>query len=108
MTGTQIVAIVFIVLFLIESIDNFRLRRQHQRDKGLITSTGKINYQLLQEYDKLKTTLTEIKYIAEVAGNSQYLTFPDFNLKQNAKMLMGQFNRCLQQILQKISEVEND
>jgi len=31
------------------------LKRQHQGDKGLITSTGKMNYQLLQEYDKLKT-----------------------------------------------------
>ena len=38
-----------------------RLKRQHQGDKGLITSTGKMNYQLLQEYDKLKTCLTEIK-----------------------------------------------
>ena len=37
------------------------LKRQHQGDKGLITSTGKMNYQLLQEYDKLKTALTEIK-----------------------------------------------
>lgn len=27
MTGTQIVAIVFIVLFLVEAIDNFRLKK---------------------------------------------------------------------------------
>lgn len=27
MTGTQIVAIVFIVLFLIEAIDNYRLKK---------------------------------------------------------------------------------
>ena len=31
-----------------------QLKRQHQADKGLITSIGKQNYQLLQEYDKLK------------------------------------------------------
>lgn len=34
--------------------ENRQLKRQHQGDKGLITSTGKMNYQLLQEYDKLK------------------------------------------------------
>ena len=41
------------------------LKKQHQGDKGLITSTGKMNYQLIQEYDKLKNCLTEIKEIAE-------------------------------------------
>lgn len=30
------------------------LKRQHESDKGLITSTGKMNYQLLQEYVKYK------------------------------------------------------
>lgn len=42
------------------------LKKQHENDKGLITSTGKMNYQLLQEYDKLKNCLTEIKEIAEI------------------------------------------
>ena len=41
--------------------ENEELKRQHQADKGLITSIGKMNYQLIQEYDKLKTALTEIK-----------------------------------------------
>ena len=34
--------------------ENDELKRQRQGDKGLITSTGKMNYQLIQEYDKLK------------------------------------------------------
>ena len=63
--------------------------------------------QAVNKNRELKQTLTEIKEIAEDAGNTQYLTFPDFNLKQNVKMLMGQFNGYLQQILQKISEVED-
>ena len=62
--------------------------------------------ELKTENRKLKQTLAEIKEIAEEAGNTQYLTFPDFNLQQNAKMLMGQFNGYLQQILQKISKCE--
>ena len=37
------------------------LEQQHQGDKGLITATGKMNYQLLQEYDKLKTEHEELK-----------------------------------------------
>ena len=63
------------------------LKRQHQGDKGLITSTGKMNYQLLQEYDKLKTALTEIKEIAE---DESYIGFWDEQISK---------------ILQKISEV---
>lgn len=60
--------------------------------------------QLKEECNQLTQTLLEIKAIAEEAGNKQYLTFPDFNLKQNAKMLIGQFNGCLQQILKKIND----
>jgi hypothetical protein len=51
--------------------ENDELKRQHQADKGLITSTGKQNYQLLQEYDKLKTALAEIKPILELYANSK-------------------------------------
>ena len=61
---------------------------------------------LAEKNSRLMGCLTEIKEIAEEAGNTQYLTFPDFDLKQNAKMLMGQFNGYLQQILQKIIESE--
>ena len=74
----------------------------------MIREIGKMLGDLQIENDKLKQTLTEIKEIAETAGNTQYLTFPDFNLKQNVKMLMGQFNGYLQQILQKISECEGN
>lgn len=80
--------------------------------KGLetivIAELAKKSIRITAENRKLEQTLTEIKEIAEEAGNTQYLTFPDFNLKQNAKMLMGQFNGYLQQIIQKISEVENE
>ena len=41
--------------------DNEELKRQHESDKGLITSTGKMNYQLIQEYDKLKAENEELK-----------------------------------------------
>ena len=68
-----------------------QLKRQHQGDKGLITSTGKMNYQLLQEYDKLKTALTEIKEIAKKGFESSQLT----------KLI-------LDLILQKISECEGN
>ena len=78
--------------------ENDQLKRQHQGDKGLITSAGKMNYQLIQEYDKLKNCLAEIKEIA----------------KENIRIadlegLNGVYRRGLAtQILQKISEMEND
>ena len=68
------------------------LKKQHQADKGLITSTGKMNYQLIQEYDKLKTALTEIKEIIH------------FN---KTNRLSGGADISIEQILQKISEVED-
>ena len=67
-----------------------QLKRQHQANKGLITATGKMNYQLLQEYDKLKIALIGIKDIAEnhkATAHCDYLTDMD-------------------KILQKISECE--
>ena len=77
------------------------LKEQHQGDKGLITSTGKMNYQLLQEYDKLKTTLTEIKEIA-ITGLEGFC--PKCSRKECGD------NNCIEtairDILQKISEVE--
>ena len=66
-----------------------QLKRQHESDKGLITSTGKMNYQLLQEYDKMKQTLAEIK---EIAKAESYLS------PQSTRLLVHN-------ILQKISEV---
>lgn len=92
--------------------ENNKLKRQYkelgQCAKRLKDYYYKEKETLSNRFLKLKQALAEIKEIAEEAGNTQYLTFPDFNLKQNAKMLMGQFNGYLQQILQKISEVEND
>ena len=72
--------------------ENDQLKRQHQGDKGLITSTGKQNYQLLQEYDKLKTTLAEIKEIAEKG------CYDDCGMPLDELSI----------ILQKISEVEDE
>ena len=100
--------------------ENEELKRQHQADKGLITSIGKMNYQLIQEYDKLKEekqglikdweekknlayeiackneklkqTLTEIKKIAENAKTKVFVDMEEF----------------WEQILQKISECEGN
>ena len=74
--------------------ENEDLKRQHNGDKGLITSTGKINYQLIQEYDKLKNCLTDIEEIA--------MCIMDDDLEESSAYYNAK------QILQKISEVEND
>ena len=68
------------------------LKLQHQADKGLITSIGKQNYQLLQEYDKLKKCLTDIEEIA--------MCIMDDDLEESSAYYNAK------QILQKISEVE--
>lgn len=60
------------------------------------------HYKQLQRY---KQAIEEIEKIAKEAGNTEYMTFPDFDLKINAKMLMGQFNRYLAKIIQKCEEV---
>lgn len=95
-----------------------QLKKQHEADKGLITSTGKMNYQLLQEYDKLKTENNNIKETFDGLFKVQY------KLADNNKKL----RQCLTEIkeiteewegaesaymvssliLQKISEVENE
>ena len=108
-----------------------QLKRQHQGDKGLITSTGKMNYQLLQEYDKLKTALTEIKEIAKphqrnidkICGHCRRYDgchaccIDDINCYQHKKpttpacdkyceLKEFEINNIANQILQKISECE--
>ena len=99
--------------------ENDELKRQHQGDKGLITSTGKMNYQLLQEYDKLKAenevlqkdlaTIDAVKdtVIAQYKQLKQTLT----EIKEILQANKEELNECLYndidgQILQKISEVE--
>ena len=72
--------------------ENKELKKQHQADKGLITSMGKMNYQLLQEYDKLKTTLAELEVIA--------MGIMDDDLEESSAYYDAK------QILQKISECE--
>ena len=84
----------------------YELQQQLDQLKAENKHINDLLNQALKELEKTIETLTEIKEIAKKAGNTQYLTFPDFNLQQNAKMLMGQFNGYLQQILQKISECE--
>ena len=80
-------------------------KRQHQGDKGLITSTGKMNYQLLQEYDKLKTALTEIKEIAEKCCIMQ-TTLDCENYDDCTQCGRISDGEGIQQIFQKISEEE--
>lgn len=70
-----------------------QLKRQHEADKGLITSTGKMNYQLMQKYDKMKNCITQIKEIAKKS-------------MREGKMLSGGW--LYQFIEQKISEAENE
>ena len=84
------------------------LKRQHQGDKGLITSTGKMNYQLLQEYDKLKNCLTEIKEIAEHCIKQDICTTCDNSDKCHIEdEEIPTYDVC-KLILQKISECEGN
>ena len=85
--------------------ENEELKKQHQGDKGLITSTGKMNYQLIQEYDKLKNCLTEIKEIAEKSCCLQPTsTCEEYeNCKECSRT---SDDETVKQILQKISECE--
>lgn len=62
-------------------------------------------YELTEQLHHYKQAIEEIEKISKEAGNTEYLTFPDFDLKQNAKMLMGQFNGYLEQIIQKCEEI---
>lgn len=83
------------------------LKKQRQADKGLITSTGKMNYQLIQEYDKLKNCLTEIKGIAEKSCCLQPTsTCEEYeNCKECSRT---SDDETVKQILQKISECEGN
>ena len=92
------------------------LKRQHQADKGLITSTGKMNYQLLQEYDRLKEENEQLKNndifsVRYFKGKNDKLKQTLTEIKEIAKN--GCYDDCgmpldeLSIILQKISEVED-
>ena len=78
------------------------LKRQHESDKGLITVTGKMNYELLLEYDKLtrlRETLTEIKEIVKIEACDAL----------DGCIFCSNYHDCLNRvILQKISECEVD
>ena len=84
------------------------LKKQRQSDKGLITSTGKMNYQLIQEYDKLKTALAEIKEIAEKIDDSDGCAYGDYDCDNCSSL--EQETVCKYKvkklILQKIRECE--
>ena len=94
-----------------------KLKKQHESDKGLITSAGKMNYQLLQEYDKLKAENEELRNfhinlvgvkecdIRELLKLKQTLT----EIKKIAEYcydLVDKENDGFWSILQKISECE--
>lgn len=62
--------IILCVKELIEELRELReetvtLKRQRSSDKGLITSLGKTNYKLIQEYDRLKTLVSTIEQICK-------------------------------------------
>lgn len=62
--------IILCVKELIEELGELReetvtLKKQHRADKGLITSLGKTNYKLIQEYDRLKTLVSNIEQICK-------------------------------------------
>ena len=93
------------------------LKKQHESDKGLITSTGKMNYQLIQEYDKLKAENDELKkkcniYTCGICGNKEdcnklYKTLTE--IKEIAEYCYDEVdkeNDGFWLILQKISECE--
>lgn len=66
----------------------------NEANKGLLTATAKQNYRLLQEYDRLKTCLAEIKEII-----SSTLDCGEW---------IGQGDNKMEKILNKISEVSNE
>jgi hypothetical protein len=99
------------------------LKKQHQGDKGLITATGKMNYQLLQEYDQLKAENDELKEQLELnTANAVVIDMAQrlYKLKQTLTEIKEiiHFNKTnrlsggacisIEQILQKISEVVDE
>jgi prephenate dehydrogenase len=77
------------------------IKKLNEANKGLLTATAKQNYKLLQEYDKLKTALAEIKEIVE--NGKRFAERYMITGEQKANVLA-----YTNAILQKISEVEND
>ena len=80
------------------------LKKQHNGDKGLITSTGKMNYQLIQEYDKLKQTFSEIKEILKEICMEEC----SFDWNKTNKKHCGDCDCRYGRILQKISKCEEN
>lgn len=124
--------------YYLQQIDQLKaevdeLKRQHQGDKGLITSAGKMNYQLLQEYDKLKAeqeknwhktpdeiskanseytaklkqTLTDIVKIAEEQQSWNELNMKHSETESEDDIFAYNWS-ALKQILQKVREVIPD
>ena len=102
------------------------LEKLHEGDKGLITATGKMNYQLLQEYDKLKQenelfrtchdneqakrrkleqTIDEIKQITE---HSILLNCYQCPMEDNCEELCNKENNFQQIISQKVKEAQDE
>ena len=105
-----------------------KLKKQIESYKGLITDAGKQNYQLMQEYDKLKTENEELKkkcniYTCGIYGNKEdcnklYKTLTEIKeIAEDFCNACKEFepNKCNEinsrycnygRILQKISEVD--
>jgi 6-phosphogluconolactonase/glucosamine-6-phosphate isomerase/deaminase len=88
------------------------LKKQHQADKGLITSTGKMNYQLLQEYDKLKAENEELKKWLPITTRlvdefENYEKIKGINYRIYTQVFFKKFNK-LKQTLTEIKEICNN
>ena len=82
------------------------IRKLNEANKGLLTATAKQNYSLLQEYDRLRNCLTEIKEIAEHCINKDICTFCDYSDKCYIEdEEIPTYDVC-KLVLQKISECE--
>lgn len=81
----------------------------NEANKGLLTATAKQNYSLLQEYDRLRNCLTEIKEIALKSNQAPCLNV-DCDCKNCHDDITENGSRCMEygieKILQKIREVE--
>ena len=88
--------------------ENRQLKRQHEGDKGLITATGKHNYQLIQEYDRLKTENEELRKNLVDKHTSRcfrLVTHREYNELLKGMSDLRQENKKLKQTLTEIKEV---
>ena len=82
-----------------------QLKRQHQGDKGLITSTGKMNYQLLQEYDKLKTENDELRQFLSKEPLAIQALQKSYESYQKSTKVFSDWVKDYKQLITEIKEI---